>query len=124
MLERNFGRIFRIRLRKIEQSVDKERSWRSICWIDFAWIPGPEHGEPTQEREWAAGEIRRLRTDVGRLSRKREMLRIETEMDHAEGLDPKLNAQRLPRLAEASPIVGLCRSSIFYHIAGAGFRLR
>jgi hypothetical protein len=54
-------------------------------------------GELLQEREWAVGEIRRLRSDVGRFSRKQESSRIEREMDHA--VDPALNAQRLLRLA-------------------------
>ena len=49
-------------------------------------------GELMQEREWAVGEIRRLRSDVGRLSRKQDAARIEREMDAPEGLDPKLNA--------------------------------
>lgn len=58
-------------------------------------------GEFMQEREWAAGEIRRLRMDVGRLSRKKEAVRIEKEMAQeavdAKHLDPALNAQRLIR---------------------------
>ena len=60
-------------------------------------------GELMQEREWAAGEIRRLRRDVDRLSRKQEAARIETDISHeavdAKRLDPALNAQRLVRLA-------------------------
>jgi hypothetical protein len=41
-------------------------------------------GELMQEREWAVSEIRRLRTDVSRLSQKREALRIEREMEQTE----------------------------------------
>jgi hypothetical protein len=37
-------------------------------------------GELMQEREWAAWEIRRLRRDVDRLSRKKEAARIETQI--------------------------------------------
>jgi hypothetical protein len=40
-----------------------------------------------------------------RLSRKREALRIESEMELAEGFDPALNAQRLLRLQEVSTMV-------------------
>ncbi len=76
-------------------------------------------GELMQEREWAVWEIRRLRTDVGRLSRKREALRIEGDVDHA--VDPALNAQRLLRLAEVSMMVGLCRSSIYNYVAEGRF---
>jgi hypothetical protein len=68
-------------------------------------------GELMQEREWAAWEIRRLRRDVAQLSRKREARRIEGEMEQTGGLDPKLNAQRLLRLAEVSTTVGLKRSA-------------
>jgi prophage regulatory protein len=73
-------------------------------------------GELMQEREWAVGEIRRLRADVDRLSRKHHATRIEREMEQAQGLDPKLNAQRLLRLAEVSTMVGLKRSSIYRHV--------
>jgi prophage regulatory protein len=71
-------------------------------------------GELLQEREWAVWEIRRLRADVDRLSRKHHATRIEREMAHAEGFDPALNAQRLLRLAEVSTMVGLKRSSYRY----------
>src|SRR5277367_4551910 len=76
-------------------------------------------GEMVQEREWAAGEIRRLRTEVGRLSRKADAGRIEREMDQA--VDPALNAQRLLRLAEAVTMSGLCRSSIYRYIGEGRF---
>ena len=76
-------------------------------------------GELFQEREWAVAEIRRLRVDVSRLSRKREALRIEEEMDHA--VDPALNAQRLLRLAEVSVMVGLRRSAIFQYVSEGRF---
>lgn len=69
-------------------------------------------GELLQEREWAVAEIRRLRGDVGRLSYKQQARRIEREFEGSEGLDPKLNAQRLLRLADVSTMVGLCRSAI------------
>jgi hypothetical protein len=69
-------------------------------------------GELIQEREWAVWEIRRLRADVGRRSRRQDALRMEKEMDHAEGFDPALSAQRLLRLSEVSTMIGgLGRSS-------------
>jgi prophage regulatory protein len=78
-------------------------------------------GELLQEREWAVGEIRRLRVDVNRLSHKREALRIEKEMEHAEGFDPGLNAQRLLRLTQVSTMVGLKRSSIYRYVSEGRF---
>jgi hypothetical protein len=63
-----------------------------------------------QEREWAVGEIRRLRRDVDRLSRKHEATRIEREISQnvvdAKSLDPALNAQRMIRLAEVATMIG------------------
>ena len=76
-------------------------------------------GELLQEREWAVAEIRRLRVDVSRLSRKQEALRIEEEMDHA--VDPALNAQRLLRLKEVSTMIGLGRSSIYRYVSEGRF---
>jgi prophage regulatory protein len=78
-------------------------------------------GELLQEREWAVGEIRRLRMDVGRLSRKEKAGRIEEEMEQRGGLDPKLHAQRLLRLAEVSTMIGLKRSSIYRYVAEGHF---
>jgi prophage regulatory protein len=78
-------------------------------------------GELMQEREWAVGEIRRLRADVDRLSRKHHATRIEKEMEQADGLDPKLNAQRLLRLTEVSTMVGLKRSSIYRYVSEGKF---
>lgn len=74
-------------------------------------------GELLQEREWAVGEIRRLRLDLGRLSRKQQAERIEEEMEQTGGLDPKLHAQRLLRLAEVSTMVGLKRSAIYRYVS-------
>ena len=68
-------------------------------------------GELLQEREWAVSEIRHLRADVDRLSRKHHALRIEGEVDRA--VDPALNAQRLLRLSEVSTMIGLGRTSIY-----------
>jgi prophage regulatory protein len=77
-------------------------------------------GELMQEREWAVGEIRRLREGVGRLSRKEDAVRIEREMSldvvDAKRPDPTLNAQRLLRLAEVITMIGLCRSSIYRYV--------
>lgn len=42
-------------------------------------------GELQQEREWAAGEIRRLRMHVDRLSRTQEAKRIEREFSRGSG---------------------------------------
>jgi prophage regulatory protein len=78
-------------------------------------------GELMQEREWAVGEIRRLRADVDRLSRKHHATRIEREMEQAQGFDPALNAQRLLRLAEVSTMVGLKRSSIYRYVSEGRF---
>jgi prophage regulatory protein len=82
-------------------------------------------GELVQEREWAVGEIRRLRSDVGRLSRKQEAARIEREIpqEAVEGkrLDPALQAQRLLRLAEVVTIVALKRSAIYRYISEGRF---
>ena len=82
-------------------------------------------GELMQEREWAAGEIRRLRAEVGRLSRKDEAKRIEREISEetvdAKRLDPALNAQRLIRLAEVSSMIGLKRSSIYRYVSEGKF---
>jgi prophage regulatory protein len=78
-------------------------------------------GELLQEREWAVGEIRRLRTDLGRLSRKHQAEKIEEGMEQRGGLDPKLHAQRLLRLAEVSTMVGLKRSSIYRYVAEGRF---
>jgi prophage regulatory protein len=76
-------------------------------------------GELLQEREWAVSEIRHLRADVDRLSRKHHALRIEGEVDRA--VDPALYAQRLLRLAEVSTMVGLRRSAIYQHISEGRF---
>lgn len=78
-------------------------------------------GELIQEREWAAGEIRRLRSEVGRLSRKRETSYIERKMGHAEGFDPALSAQRLLRLNEATTMLGIGRSTIYKYIGEGSF---
>jgi prophage regulatory protein len=78
-------------------------------------------GELMQEREWAVGEIRRLRNHVGRLSRNREALRIESEMELAEGFDRALNAQRLLRLKEVMTMVGLRRSAIYQYVSEGRF---
>jgi prophage regulatory protein len=78
-------------------------------------------GELLQEREWAVGEIRRLRMDVGRLSRKEQAGRIEKELERAEGFDPALHAQRLLRLAEVSTMIGLKRSSIYRYVREGRF---
>ena len=78
-------------------------------------------GELSQEREWAVHEIRRLRVDLGRLSRKQQAERIEEEMEQTGGLDPKLHAQRLLRLAEVSTMVGLKRSAIYRYVSEGNF---
>src|SRR5271168_831577 len=72
-------------------------------------------GELLQEREWAVSEIRHLRADVDRLSRKHHALRIEGEVNRA--VDPALNAQRLLRLSEVSTMIGLGRSSIYRYVS-------
>ena len=82
-------------------------------------------GELMQEREWAVGEIRRLRREVDRVARKREATRIEKEISE-EGanprrLDPALHAQRLIRLAEVSTMVGLGRSSLYRYVSEGRF---
>jgi prophage regulatory protein len=76
-------------------------------------------GELLQEREWAVSEIRHLRADVDRLSRKHHALRIEGEVDRA--VDPALNAQRLLRLSEVSTMIGLGRSSIYRYVSEGRF---
>ena len=83
-------------------------------------------GELVQERESAAGEIRRLHMDVGRLSRRKESSRIERESVAVQGsarkhLDPALNAQRLIRLAEVATMLGIGRSTIYKHVADGKF---
>jgi prophage regulatory protein len=79
-------------------------------------------GELLQERAWAVWEIRRLRTDVGRLSRKQDALRMEVEKVFSkDSFDPALNAQRLLRLAEVSTMIGLKRSSIYRYVADGRF---
>jgi prophage regulatory protein len=82
-------------------------------------------GELMQEREWAVGEIRRLRVNVDRLSRKQESSRIErASLDKGSGsshLDPALNAQRLIRLAEVSKMIGLGRSSKYRYVSEGRF---
>jgi prophage regulatory protein len=82
-------------------------------------------GELLQEREWAAGEIRRLRRDVDRLSRKQEANRIEREMSEevvdAKHLDPALNAKRLIRLAEVATMLGIGRSTIYKYVGEGTF---
>jgi prophage regulatory protein len=76
-------------------------------------------GELIQEREWAAGEIRRLRVEVSQLSRKREAMRIEGEMDSV--VDPALNAHRLLRLSEVMTMIGLGHTSIYNYVAAGTF---
>jgi len=82
-------------------------------------------GELLQEREWAAGEIRRLRRDVDRLSHKQEANRIEREMPEeaidAKHLDPALNAKRLIRLAEVATMLGIGRSTIYKYVGEGTF---
>jgi Prophage CP4-57 regulatory protein (AlpA) len=65
------------------------------------------------EREWAVGEIRRLRSDLGRLSRNRDAVRNEKDMERVGGIDPALSAERLLRLTEVSTVVGLKHSAIY-----------
>jgi prophage regulatory protein len=79
--------------------------------------------ELLHEREWAVGEIRRLRMDVGRLSRKREAMEIEKDLESERdrSVDGVLNAQRLLRLAEVSTMVGLRRSAIYQYISEGSF---
>lgn len=90
--------------------------------------PGPGTrtlGELLQEREWAVGEIRRLRLDVSRLSRKHEARRIEREISEEavdkKRLDPALNAQRLIRLAEVATMLGIGRSTIYKYVGEGSF---
>jgi prophage regulatory protein len=82
-------------------------------------------GELLQEREWAVAEIRRLRSDVERLSRKQEAQRIESEIsqeaDDTMRLDPALNAKRLIRLKEVITMIGLGRSSIYRYVSEGRF---
>ena|ERR1700691_1202410 len=82
-------------------------------------------GELMQEREWAVGEIRRLRRDVDRLSRKQDAKRIEREISEeavdSKRLDPALNAQRLIRLAEVVAMLGIGRTSVYNYIAAGSF---
>jgi prophage regulatory protein len=82
-------------------------------------------GELMQEREWAVGEIRRLRRDVSRMSRKNEAARIENEIaqeaDGAKRLDPALNAKRLIRLAEVASMLGIGRSTIYKYVGEGTF---
>jgi prophage regulatory protein len=82
-------------------------------------------GELMQEREWAAGEIRRLRVDVARLSRKKETVRIEAELVHEEWtgkqLDPALNAQRLLRLKDLVTMLGIGRSTLYKYVREGNF---
>jgi prophage regulatory protein len=82
-------------------------------------------GDLLQEREWAVGEIRRLRVDVSRLSRKEEAKRIETEISEeavdAKRLDPELNAKRLIRLAEVATMLGIGRSTIYKYVDAGTF---
>jgi prophage regulatory protein len=84
-------------------------------------------GELMQEREWAAWEIRRLRRDVDRLSRKQEAKRIESEISQEAGdakrLDPALNAKRLIRLAEVATMLGIGRSTIYKYVGEGKFPL-
>ena len=82
-------------------------------------------GELMQEREWAVWEIRRLRRDVDRLSRKQDAKRIEREISEeavdSKRLDPALNAQRLIRLAEVVAMLGIGRTSVYNYIAAGSF---
>jgi prophage regulatory protein len=77
-------------------------------------------GELMQEREWAVWEVRRLRSEVSRLSRQDHAPRIERERVQSEGLD-SLNAERLLRLAEVSTMVALCRSAIYQKVSEGSF---
>jgi prophage regulatory protein len=82
-------------------------------------------GELMHEREWAVWEIRRLRRDVDRLSRKQDAKRIEREISEeavdSKRLDPALNAQRLIRLAEVVAMLGIGRTSVYNYIAAGSF---
>jgi len=78
-------------------------------------------GELLQEREWAVTEIRLLRVDIGRNSRKEKAEKIEKEMEHRGGLGPKLHAQRLLRMQEVSMMVGLKRPSIYRYVSEENF---
>jgi prophage regulatory protein len=81
-------------------------------------------GELMQEREWAVGEIRRLRSDVDRLPHKHEAARIEREISQESStkhLDPALNAQRLIRLAEVATMLGIGRSTIYKYVIEGTF---
>jgi prophage regulatory protein len=82
-------------------------------------------GELMQEREWVAGEIRRFRRNVDRLSRKKEAAKIEREISEepcaAKHLDPALNAQRIIRLAEVATMLAIGPSTIYKYIGEGKF---
>jgi predicted DNA-binding transcriptional regulator AlpA len=78
-------------------------------------------GEFVQEREWAAGEIRRLSLHILRM-RQRSPEKVGPPVGSlGERLDSSLNAHRLLRLKEVSALIGLCRSAIYQYVAEGRF---
>jgi len=80
-------------------------------------------GELLQEREWAAHEIDRLRTEARRAECKSRPQEYSTSAQpSAEGpvtADAALTSHRFLRLSEACQLVGLSRTSI-YSLMGQG----
>lgn len=71
-------------------------------------------GELLQERQWAAGEIERLRHQIAQLAASARQsvvsgARVPNELPAPEGMGP----QRLLRLAEVCRIVGVSRAMVY-----------
>jgi prophage regulatory protein len=116
MRRQNFGGIFGARENLNNKA---RRETMPLDMLDRLCLdPGTRTiGELLQEREWALAEIRRLRVDVGRLSRKQTGKIYENTVSISE----VPQAQRLLRLAEVSAMVGLRRSAIYQYVSEGRF---
>ncbi len=83
-------------------------------------------GQLMQEREWAYGEIMRLREEIARLTQRNSPGTIEAQPMSPVPMantDPMLHKHRLIRLPEARRLVGTSRSSIYRLVSEGRFRV-
>jgi prophage regulatory protein len=80
-------------------------------------------GQLMQEREWAYGEIMRIRREIARLTQHNSPRSIAAQPISPVpiSLDPTLEKHRLIRLSEVRRLVGLSHSSIYRLVSGGRF---
>jgi prophage regulatory protein len=80
-------------------------------------------GELLQERQWALGEITRLRAEVERLNSRRNAASRATDVNDASSAPSNdlLAGRRLLRLADVKHLVGFSTSAIYRLISEGRF---